>query len=566
MLLELYWPERRWVLAGEIAFLCKASPVWILPLVTANIIDIIAKRRAGGFGALATNAGIGAAFIVQNIPTGYLFAKFISRAIRNVENRLRSALTRRFQMLSIGYYDRVSAGRLQTKVLRDVESVEQLSRQLSDPAVAAVVSILVAIGVTAWRMPQFLPVLFLLVPLVAIIRHTMSERLRRYNQLFRKELETMSAQVNGMISMIPVTRAHAAEEEEIARVEGRFGKVRDAAQSFDRHATLFGATTWVAFMLFNLACFTAAAGLTYSGVLSLTPGEIVLLGGYFNAVTAAVMQLNSMLPVITRGFDALHSIGEVLEEPDIEENRGKRAVVSVRGAIRFENVSFEFRREAEEKTALRDVNLDVAPGETIGVVGPSGSGKSTLMSLLTGFLRPTSGRLLLDGVDMNSIDLRSYRRHIAVVGQQTILFDGTLRENIIYGTSRVSEDWLRHAIEAANAGAFIAELPRGLDTPIGEAGARLSGGQRQRIAIARAMLRNPRVLILDEATSALDAASEARVQEALERLMTGRTTFIVAHRVHTLRKANRIVRLENGRLAEEEPGPGKLRFAVPARE
>lgn len=549
-LLALYWPERRALLVGEVAYLFKASPLWVMPLVTANLIDIISGRSSGGATAIWMNAIVGAVFIAQNIPSAMVFAKYTSRAIRNVETRLRSALVRRLQMLSIAYHDSTSTGALQTKVLRDVESVEQLSRQLTDAAVVSIVSILVAIGVTAWRMPTFLPVFVLLVPIVAALRHTMTERVKRYNTAFRKELEGMSAQVGGMISMIPVTRAHAVEPEEIARAESRFGRVREAGQAFDRHATFFGATTWVAFMLLNLGVLVTAAWFAFRGTLALKPGDMVLLATYFQTVVQSVMQLNTMLPVITRGFDGLRSIGEVLECPDIEENRGRPAVGAVEGAFRFEGVSFDYEVKGEMRAALREVNLEVAPGETLGIVGPSGSGKSTLMSLVIGFHRPTSGRILLDGRDMNEIDLRSYRSHLAVVSQQTILFEGTLRENIVYGLRDVDGARLHAAVEAANAAEFVAALPRGLETEIGERGARLSGGQRQRIAIARALLRDPRVLILDEATSALDTASEAVVQEALDRLMVGRTTFIVAHRLPTLRKATRIVELAHGRLIE----------------
>jgi ATP-binding cassette subfamily B protein len=557
----LYRPERRALLIGEIAYLFKASPIWVMPLVTANIIDLVAHRSGGGMGALWANAIVGAVFIGQNIPSAFVFAKYTSRAIRNVENRLRSALVRRLHLLSIAYHDTTSTGTLQTKVLRDVESIEQLSRQLVDPAVASVVSILVALGVTAWRMPAFLPVFLLLVPIVVGIRKTMTARLRQSNRQLRKELESMNSQVVGMLSMIPVTRAHAAEDHELSRVEGGFGRVREAGQAFDRQAAFFGATAWVAVMLFNLACLVAAGWLTYRGVLSLTPGDIVLLTGYLSTVVASVMQLNAMLPILARGFDALRSIGEVLECPDIEENRGKRAVEAVRGEFRFENVAFEFRADGQGRAALRNVNFSVAAGETIGLVGPSGSGKSTLMSLVIGFHRPTAGRILLDGVDMNEIDLRTYRNRLAVVGQQTILFEGTLRENIVYGLPEVTDVELQAAVEAANAAEFIRDLPAGLETEIGERGARLSGGQRQRIAIARALLRDPRVLILDEATSALDTASEAVVQQALDRLMRGRTTFIVAHRLNTLRNVDRIIALEGG-VAEDRGTPAQA-FATP---
>jgi ATP-binding cassette subfamily B protein len=290
-------------------------------------------------------------------------------------------------------------------------------------------------------------------------------------------------------------------------------------------------------------------------MLPLTPGDFVLLAFYFNIILQAVMQFNTMLPIITRGFDGLRSIGEILECPDIEENRGKKSVAEVRGEFRFENVSFSYDKNSGGQPALQKINLHVQAGEGIGIVGPSGSGKSTLVSLITGFHRPTSGRIFLDGADMNEIDLRTFRRHLAIVSQQTILFNGTLRENIVYGTKAVSEAELQSAIAGANAASFIKELPRGIETEIGAGGVQLSGGQRQRIAIARAFLRNPRVLILDEATSSLDTGSEAVVQEALERLMIGRTTFIIAHRHVVLRRANRILTLDRGMIVERDATP-----------
>jgi ATP-binding cassette subfamily B protein len=547
-LAHLYWPERRAVAWALISYLFKASPVWILPVITANIIDIIVHRRPGGLHALWLNAMVGAVAIAQNIPSAALYVTCLSRAIRNVEVRLRSALVRRLQMLSISYHDRADTGALQTKVTRDIESMEMLSRQMVDVGFFAVVTVLVTMGVTAWRMPVFLPVFILFVPLIWLVRRFVAGRLQGHNENLRKEIEGMNSQFSGMINMISITRAHAVEDEEVARLEDRFSTVRRAARSFDFFAGTFGATMWVGLMLFNLAGFTAAAILSYRGRLSLTPGDIVLLAGYFNTIMAAVLQANAMLPIVTRGFDGLRSMGEVLECPDIEENRGKQPVARVRGEITFENVSFSYDKTAGSLPALRQVSFHVPAGETVGIIGPSGSGKSTLISLVTGFHRPTSGRILLDGTDMNALDLRTFRRHLAVVSQQTFLFNGTLRENIIYGLRDVSETELEAAIADANAAEFIRDLPKGLDTELGQAGVQLSGGQRQRIAIARALLRDPRVLILDEATSALDTGSEAAVQQALERLMVGRTTFIIAHRPDILRRAGRILTLSRGAL------------------
>ncbi|HEU6448168.1 MAG TPA: ABC transporter ATP-binding protein [Verrucomicrobiae bacterium] len=548
-LLNLYWPERRSVFAALFAYLFKASPVWVLPVITANIIDLVAHPVADGTKWICVNAIVGGIAIVQNIPSAMVYVDFLSRACRSAEVRLRSALVRRLQMLSIGYHNRTDTGALQTKVLRDVESIEMMSRQLVDIGYFASVTIVVALAVTAWRMPVFVPVFILFVPLIWLVRHLLADKMRRHNESLRKEIEGMNSLVLGMISMIPITRAHAAEDTEIARVENQFGNVRSAARKFDKTAGLFGATGWVVLMLFNLIGLTLGAWASCRGYLKLTPGDLVLVAGYFNQIMAAVMQLNAMLPVITRGFDGLRSIGEILESPDIEENRGKKSVEKIRGEFRFQNVSFRYGSNAGGP-ALQDINLHVHAGESIGIVGPSGSGKSTLISLVTGFHRPTGGTIFLDGVDMNEIDLRTFRRHLAVVSQQTILFNGSVRENIIYGTKNVSETELQIAVESANAKDFIAGLPRGLETEIGSAGVQLSGGQRQRIAIARALLRDPRVLILDEATSALDSSSEALVRQALERLARGRTTFIIAHHPEILSNVNRVVVLEHGLVKE----------------
>ena len=550
-LYALYQPERVQLAAALGFFLIKSSPVWVIPVVTANLIDLLAHPAGPSTArSLWINTLVGGVFITQNVWTHVLYADGISAAVRNVECRLRSALCRRLQMLSIAYHHKVSTGVLQTKVLRDVDSVEQLSRQLVDAGLGATTTIIASLLVTAWRMPYLLPAFLVLVPIMVVLRITLSKRLGQLSGQMRQQTERMGARVLGMLDMIPVTRAHAAEADELDRVEQRLGQVRHAGRAFDHQAGYFNALTWVVFMLTNLLCLSAGVWLSYRRIFPLGAGDIILMTGYFNSVIGSVMTLNNMLPVISRGFEALRSIGEVLECPDLEDNLDKQRIAAVAGHFQFEDVSFSYARTEGQEEVLRQLRLEVRAGETLGIVGGSGAGKSTLVSLLIGFHRPTGGRILLDGVDMNAVDLRSFRQHLAVVGQDTLLFQGTLRENILYGARNVTDARLRVAIADANAQELIDRLPRGVHTEIGERGVQLSGGQRQRIAIARALLRNPRVLILDEATSALDAASEAIVQEALERLMVGRTTFIVAHRLTTLRRADRIIVLERGRLVE----------------
>ena len=244
---------------------------------------------------------------------------------------------------------------------------------------------------------------------------------------------------------------------------------------------------------------------------------------------------------------AAESIFQTLDEP-LEADTGTVELRDVKGAVTFEHVSLRYPNA--ERDAVSDFNLEVKPGESIALVGFSGSGKTSVVNMIPRFWNPTAGRILIDGTDAKDVTLSSLRSQIAIVSQDVVLFDGTIRENIAYAMPDVTEAALSQAVEAAALKEFIASLPQGLDTPVGEAGSRLSGGQKQRISIARAILRNTPILILDEATSALDSESEAAIKTALDRLMAGRTTFIVAHRLSTIRNASRIVVMSDGVIQE----------------
>jgi len=282
---------------------------------------------------------------------------------------------------------------------------------------------------------------------------------------------------------------------------------------------------------------------------SIQAGDVVMYLGYFGMMVGSINGLVDFYPTLCLGRESLRSLSEILECPDLESNQGKRQVREVEGRIVLDRV--EYRYAPDLAPAVQDVTLDIKPGESVAFVGESGSGKSTLMNLVIGFRRPTGGRILLDGSDMETLDMRTYRHYLAVVAQNTILFSGTVRENITYGLDRVDDKRLQEVLELANVSQFVRELPKGLDTVIGEHGGRLSGGQRQRISIARAFIREPRVIVLDEATSALDVVSEKLVQEAIQRLISRRTTLIVAHRLSTIRNADRVVVMKQGRIVEQ---------------
>ncbi len=547
-LLYLYSGQKGRLVLAVIFFIIKHSPVWIMPLITANIIDTVSRGGPNTLSTLWFNAMILAVLLVQNIPMHYLYVRLLSLAARTMETHLRSAIVHQLQHLSIGYYKNHSPGRLQSKVLRDVESIEQLTRLLYDGGLGAVISIVIAVITTAVRAPLFLLIFAVTVPVAAIILRSLRGALAERNSSFRQQLEHMSARVLEMTNLIPVTRAHGLEENEIERVDQTLLNVRQAGLELDYTTAFFNATSWVSFNLFNMACLVFTSWAYFTHFIPITLGDIVLLTGYFNSLTNSVMGLANMIPQITKGFESIRSIGEVLECPDLEQNEGKRVATSVRGELIFEDVIFRYSDSDED--AIRNFSLQVQPGETIALVGASGSGKTTVLNLVIGFIRPTSGRILVDGLDMGTLDLRTYRRFLSVVPQETILFDGTVRENITYGLKSVSDKTVEAALRDANALEFVQELPDGLKTSVGEKGARLSGGQKQRLAIARALIRNPRVLILDEATSALDTESETLIQEALERLMRNRTTFVVAHRLSTIRNAKRIAVMKRGRIVE----------------
>ncbi|MFF5231548.1 ABC transporter ATP-binding protein [Dactylosporangium sp. NPDC000521] len=539
--------HRKWRIAlATVAFAVKDSPIWLLPLLTANIIDVVVEHRP--LVQLWLNAGVLAVVLLQNIPVHMLWVRQMSLIVRDLGTDLRSALAGRLQQLSISFHTKAGASLLQTKVVRDVENVEMMLQQVAASGTSAVLTLAGALSLTAVRVPQFVPLFLLVVPatagLVAMVRRRSGAR----NEEFRRRVEDLSARVDEMAHLMPITRAHALETEALHRVRGTVEEVRAAGRRLDLVNGRFGALSWVTYQLLGAACLIAAGWAAWSGFAPVSAGDVVLLSTYFAVLTSSVIGLFGLAPIITKGLESIRSIGEVLAAPDLERNEGKQVVTQVAGAVTLQGVGYRYTDGADP--AVSGVDLDVRPGETIAFVGPSGSGKSTMLNLLIGFIRPTEGRILLDGVDMERIDLRSYRRSVSVVPQESVLFDGTIRDNVTYGLRGMTEETVTRALRDANALEFVERLPHGWDTVVGERGALLSGGQRQRLAIARALVRDPRVLLLDEATSALDSESEALVQEALTRLMRGRTTFVVAHRLATVRNADRVAVLSGGRLAE----------------
>ncbi|MFF9209055.1 MULTISPECIES: ABC transporter ATP-binding protein [unclassified Streptomyces] len=538
--------DRPRLAAAVVVFTVKHSPIWLLPLITASIIDTVVQH--GPVDRMATSTGIILFILVVNYPLHLLYVRLLYGSVRRMGTTLRSALCTRMQQLSIGYHSRVSAGVLQAKVVRDVETVEQMVQQTAELGLGALTVLAGGLVIIAVRTPEFLPVFLVVVPAAALLVARLRARLRTHNESFRHEVEALSSRVTEMTRLIPVTRAHGLEGKALRRMDGTLRRLLNSGMRLDLVNGRFGSLSWVVLNVVGVLVLAGAALVSYYDMWGVSPGDVVMLSAFLTTLTNSTTTLVGLAPVITKGLESVRSVGEVLQAPELEDNEGKAELASLRGAITFEQVGYAYDGG---RSAVRDFTLSVAPGETVALVGASGAGKSTVLNLVIGFIRPTSGRLLLDGTDMAGLDLRTYRRFVSVVPQESILFDGTIRENVAYGMEDEADDEaVRAALRDANALEFVDRLPQGLDTLVGEHGARLSGGQRQRLAIARALIRDPKVLILDEATSALDTRSEALVQQALARLLHGRTTFVVAHRLSTVRGADRIVVMGDGRVLE----------------
>ncbi len=545
-LLMLFTPYRWKLLGAVVAFFVKYAPVVAMPIIFSDIINVAVAPSGNPFLRIAFDGVVAAILLLLNIPAHTICARLQSECTRNMEVDLRGGLVRRLNLLSMGFIQDKQSGALQAKLLRDVETIQGLVNLAFNLFLAAFISIAVAVAITASRQPLFLLFYLLAVPFAVGVVQIFRRPMQDGNRRFRTEIERMSSRLSEMITLIPVTRAHGLEEVEELSVERQLVRVARRGRLLDMTIALFGATSWAFSQIMLLSCLLVSGYLALRGMIR--PGDVVLYQSFFSMIVGSVSQIIDGLPAITRGMESVKSVGEIFGSLDIERNEGKEPVTAVQGRFDFEHVCFNYPNA--RGASVDDVSLTVEPGETIAVVGGSGAGKSTLMSLIIGFNRPTSGRILLDGRNMESLDLRQYRHWLSVVPQSTSLFSGSIRENITFGLPHVTARRIEEVLRMARIDEFLSSLPSGLDTRVGEHGTKLSGGQRQRVAIARALIRDPRVIILDEATSALDVVSEKLVQEAIGQLATGRTTFIVAHRLSTIRDASRIVVMKAGRIVE----------------
>ena len=462
---------------------------------------------------------------------------------------LRERLYEHLQRLSLAFYDRHRTGEILSHITNDAAVIQGT---LSNNLIAApqylftIIFGIIMIIVTDSHLAVYFGGV---VPVLALISVLFGRQQRRLSFLIQTQLSEGVTVLEETLSGQRIVKAFAREEHEARRFSGSLEKYFQLCMRRARFGAAFGATIW-------LSIFSSLAGLFWYGgheVLAgrLTPGALISFVLYIIFLVNPAEGLARLYVLYQQALGASERIFTLLNtQPDIKDADDAYALPEGPGQIGIVNVGFSYGDNGDARAVLRNVSLTIEPGRTVALVGPSGAGKSTLANLIPRFYEPQEGRILIDGHDITKVTQKSLRNTLAIVPQETLLFSGTVRENIAYGKADSSELEIRDAAVAANAHDFILELPEGYDTPVGERGVMLSGGQRQRIAIARALLKNPRMLILDEATSSLDNESESLVQEALGRLMESRTTLVIAHRLSTIEQADEIVFLHSGQIVE----------------
>ena len=527
----------------SLLYILQAAPVWAMPLITADIINIAnAGLTDTTWQTIAIDSAILAVLLLQNVPTTVFRSKILYKLARNASAGIKSSVVRKLQSLSITYHKDIQTGKIQSKFLKDTDSIEALLINIMQTIIPNILSVIISAVIAIYKSGIVSLFFLLVIPFNVGLTMFFRNRIRKSNRNYRHEMEDMSAKLSNMLEMMSVTKSHGLEENEIVAFKHNIKKLVRSGLILDGTNAHFGAWSWVMNNLLSVVCLIFCSILALLGHIPL--GDIVLYQSLFGQISAYVSGLINIVPQIGTGMEAISSVSEIMNSHDVEVNLGKGAVPEIIGNVTFDDVSYKY--PDSDQYVIKDFSLDVKQGECIAVVGPSGSGKSTIMNMIIGFLIPDKGRLLIDGKPLTEFNLSEYRHNISVVPQNSILFSGTIRENITYGLSQYSEEDLQRVVEMANIKEFLSELPNGIDTNIGEHGGKLSGGQKQRITIARALIRNPKILILDEATSALDNISEYHVQKAIASSIKGRTTFIVAHRLSTIRDADRIVVMDAG--------------------
>ncbi len=548
-------PHRRLVMLVVVLNLLHSALAIAVPQIFRYLVDVIIP--AGDWGLLLQIAAGSILFFALKalIYFGSMFLVFL--VAHNVILDVRMSLYRHIQSLPLRYFESRRSGTIVSRIMNDVGALEQLVLTVSSRLLGEMLQIIAVAGILVYMSPSLGGTVVAIMILVASYFLFYSRKIRGLSRIIQSRLAGLTAMAQEMVGGIKVVKSFGTEEQEQAIFGGESREYRD--RNVERRGVLG----------------VMDAGVDFLGNLALV--AIFFIGGYLamgdrlsiGSLTAYVLYLRMMLSpmrsvvmftnIFQRGAASLERIYEVMDMPSedvLAPGQLSTAVAGpaiipsrVDGHVAFESVNFRYLKDTDD--ILSGVSFEARSGDTVALVGPSGAGKTTVINLIPRFYDPTAGKITLDGTDLRLLDLKALRQQVGIVLQDPVLFSGTVADNIAYGRRDATMEEIEEAARISNSLEFIQRLPRGYDTDIGERGVKLSGGQKQRLAIARAVLKDPRIIILDEATSFQDSESELLIQKALEKILETRTTFIIAHRLSTVTRASRILVLRDGRIAEQ---------------
>ncbi len=545
-----YFKKYKWILVFDL-FCASLTTVCelVLPLIVRFITDSAANSPESLTVQLILSVGL-FYLVLRLIDTlaSYYMANVGHVMGSRIETDMRRDLFGHLSQLSFSYYDEAKVGSLMSRITSDLFDVTEFAHHCPEEFFISFLKIAAAFCILSSINLWLTLIIFAFLPFLLLVSFVLNRKMRKTFKESRVQVGELNSQVEDSLLGIRVVKSFANEEIEIEKFRKGNHKFLDLKKLSYKYMALFQSTTRSFDGVMYVAVLVSGSLFMINGKIQ-APDLIAYLL-YVNTLLVSIRRIVEFTEQFQRGMTGIERFFEVMDEPiAISDKSGAIELAEVRGKVTFSHVSFRYGDTLDE--VLTDINLSIAPGESVALVGPSGGGKTTLCSLLPRFYEVTKGEILIDGVNISDVTLKSLRSQIGVVQQDIYMFSGTVYENIEYGKPGATKEEVIEAAKLAGAHEFIMQLPKGYDTYVGERGVKLSGGQKQRIGIARVFLKNPPILILDEATSALDNESERLVQESLEKLAKGRTTFTIAHRLSTIRNANLILVLTEEGIVEQ---------------
>lgn len=539
----IIWPQRVYLGIGLVLIMFNRVAGLVLPYSSKILLDeIIPKADLDKLWWMLSI--VMGAITIQAI-SSFLLTRILGIQAQYLIAQLRIKVQKKIISLPIKYFDNHKSGELVSRIMTDVEGVRNLVGsglvQLFGGTITGIASFIILININAWM------TIFVLVPIILFAAIAM-KAFSYIRPIFRKRSK-IRAQVTGRLTEtlggIRVIKGFNAESSEVSAFEkGVIELFDNIKKSMTSQAFVTSSST---FLLGIASVGIMGIGGNFIIKGEMTPGDFIAFTLYLGFMIAPIVQMSNIGTQLTEAFAGLDRTEEIMSEDEEDNESRTKEITHLEGNIEFRNVSFSYENDKE---VIHDISFDAHRGSVTALVGSSGSGKSTIAGLAASFLNAKSGKVIVDGIDLSKTKLDSYRKNLAVVLQDDFLFEGTIRENIIFPRPNSSEEEIQAAIKGAYVNEFTDRFDDGLDTLIGERGVKLSGGQKQRISIARAILANPKIIILDEATSSLDTESESFIQKSLAELMKGKTTFVIAHRLSTIKQADQILVIEEGNIVE----------------